>query len=225
MSKRVLALTGFACPASAWERFLGPEVRVVPLSEVVASCSSGHPLEWAKAARKHVADLQPRLLIAHDVGVLLALLSVLKLRKQPDYKVPRLLLFNGAFRGFDVFQATHPWRFQFATEARVRAEAERAGGEFDPWWNGRLGRMRTFYRYAILANLKEKLLRSGEKRFSALPITLIRSANDPYIPASSLDQLERDFQVAHSERFDYGHFPYTAVGLQRRVRALIGELG
>ena len=141
-----------------------------------------------------------------------------------------MTLFNGAFRRFDIFKANHPFRIQLMTLKKAVDEVESQGGTVDLDLEKHFPKIRAMYRYIILFGLTEKvssligleeLIVPAGKAAAGIPIQLIASTNDPYIPLESIRQLIKDFPMQRVIELEYGHYPYSID--RSRILPLIEE--
>ena len=228
---RRLIVTGLACPSEPWIKLLGDSEgsRVITLHEVLEHTTSSDPRHMSRYVTEQIERFQPASLIAHDLGVPMTLLSLLRLNRRGLALDTRVTLFNGAFHKFDIFRANHAFRIQLMTTGRCIREIESQGGEVDIRLKKHLARIRAMYRLIILFGVAEKVSHSfGLEDFISLrgkflvktPLQVIASRNDPYIPFEALEQLRRDFRPERFLTLDYGHFPYST-SQPARIRGLI----
>lgn len=219
MAKR-LVITGLPCPAEAWSRFLGPDSdqRIIPIREVFENTTTSDPREMSRYVTEQILREKPSSILCHDMGVPLTLMSLLRLKRRGKLHPMRLTIFNGAFRKVPLSRARQPLRIQFIPLHRVIRDVENQGGQVDWDLKPYMPRIRAMYRSAIRYRMIEKLTSAlglediagfSPKNRLGIPIQIIASPNDPYLPFDSIDQLRRDIS---SERFievEYGHFPYS----------------
>lgn len=215
-----LVVTGLACPPETWTKFLGSEKgqRIIPLYEVFENTPSADLREMSRYITKQIEDFSPDSIIAHDLGVPLTLISLLRLKNRGMPLKAKITLFNGAFRNFNVLRATHPFRVQWLSLRKAIREIETHGGQVDLRLKKHIAKIRSMYRYIILYVLKERaghwlgideLLGFPSKLCFKNNIQIIASASDPYIPKESLAQLKDDCAPKRYFELDYGHFPYS----------------
>lgn len=216
-----LVITGLPCPSEAWSEFLGDHEgqRILPIREVFENSSSSDPRELSRYVTRQIASYQPDSIVAHDLGVPLTVLSLLRLNKRGKMLDVPVTLFNGAFRRVDLFKANHPLRIQFMSANRAIREVESRGGCVDLGLMPFMGRIRAMYRLVILYRLGEtigswvgldEVVRFADRGLMKAPIQIIASRNDPYIPFEAVEQLARDVSAVRFVERPYGHFPYTA---------------
>jgi pimeloyl-ACP methyl ester carboxylesterase len=219
-----LVITGLPCPAAIWDSFLGNKPRrgftqrVIPMREVLEHCPSPDPRQMANYISTQITDFRPDSIVCHDLGVALTLLSLLKIqRKEPSFR-PRVTVFNGAFRRVNPIKAPHLFKVQFMRDRNVIREVEARGGKVDLTLRPYLPRIRAMYRLILLFRVTEQissafglddLIGSGGERTLKLPVQIIASPNDPYIPIESVRRLSQDFGVRRFVELRYGHFPYS----------------
>lgn len=216
-----LVITGVPCSAEAWEAFLGPHgnQRILTFREVLENSESSDPREMSRYVTREIEAFRPDSVVAHDMGVPLTVLSLLRLNKRGKFLDTRVTFFNGSFRRVNLLKANHPFRIQFMTRKRAIREVESRGGSVDLGLAEHMGRIRAMYRLILLYRLGESLGswiglddlvgftdRSGLKA----PIQIIASRNDPYIPFAAVEGLARDVSATRFVERAYGHFPYSA---------------
>ncbi len=216
-----LVITGLPCPAVAWEDFLGarPDQRIVPFREVLEHCDSSDPRELSRYITQQIETFRPRFIIAHDMGVPLTVLSLLRLNKKGKCLDTRVTFFNGSFRGVNLIKANHPFRIQLMSRAKAIREVESRGGKVDLGLGEYMGRIRAMYRLIMIYRLGEslgswlgldELVGFADRAKLMSPIQVIASRNDPYIPFEAVEGLARDVSALRFIERAYGHFPYTA---------------
>ena len=229
---RRLIVTGLACPPDPWLALFGEkDVRVITLHEVMEHTASADPRQMSRYVTEQIESYRPESLIAHDLGVPMTLLSLLRLNRRGLALDTKVTLFNGAFHKFDVFKANHAFRIQLMTTRRCIREIEAQDGQVDLRLKKHLPRIRAMYRLIILFGVAEKVSHTfGLEDFITLrgkfsvksPLQIIASRNDPYIPLEALEQLRRDFRPRRFLAFDYGHYPYST-SQPNRLRRLLEE--
>ena len=126
-----------------------------------------------------------------------------------------MLLFQGPFVKV-IFGITV--RIQWLPYKRAAAEVLKHGGQVDFRLRTHMGRIRAMYRYIVMFNLVEGIATrlqlermAGVSSVPALrmPMQLIVSPDDPYIPYDAIQQLRMDFRIKTYHEVAYGHFPYT----------------
>jgi pimeloyl-ACP methyl ester carboxylesterase len=219
MLKRLI-VSGLPCPAATWEKFLGKRKnqRIISFREVLEHSRSADPRELAVYIAHELEKERPQSILCHDIGVPLTLMALLRLRRRGSHWPTRVTVFNGAFRQVSLFKANHPLRAQVMTQKQLIREVEKYGGEVDRSLSEYLPRIRAIYRYVILYRLSEKLTSflglddfagfPSKSRFP-VPVQIIASRNDPFLPFESIEQLRRDLRTADWVEVDYGHFPYS----------------
>lgn len=218
-----LVVTGVPCPAEAWETFLGPRPnqRILPFREVLENCASSDPRELSRYVTAQIEAFRPQSIIAHDLGVPLTLLSLLRLNKKGKFLDTRVTFFNGTFRRVNLIKANHPIRIQLMTQRQAIREVESRGGKVDLGLAPYMGRIRAMYRLILLYRLGEslgswlgldELVGFADRTKLKAPIQIIASPNDPYIPFSAVEGLGRDIRAVRWVEHAYGHFPYSVDG-------------
>jgi len=217
---RRLVVTGIPCAPSAWENFLGShsDQRIISFYEILEHSQSADPRQMAEYVQSQIELFEPASIVCHDMGVPLTLMSILRMRKRGVPFDSCLTLFNGAFRGVDIFKASHPFRVQLMSTKRAVREVESHGGIIDRRLEKYIGRIRAMYRLIILYGIAEKLSNSlGLDQFFGLPsrfplkvpVQMIASPNDPYIPFEAIERLRMDTGAKRFFLLEYGHFPYS----------------
>lgn len=216
-----LVITGLPCPVEAWESFLGArkDQRILPFREVLEHCDSSDPRELSRYVTQQIEMFRPQSIVAHDMGVPLTVLSLLRLNKRGKCLDTRVTFFNGSFRGVNLLKANHPFRIQVMTRKKAIREVESRGGKVDLGLAPHLGRIRAMYRLIMLYRLGEslgswlgldELVGFADRSKLKAPIQIIASPNDPYIPFDAVEGLARDVSAVRVVERAYGHFPYTA---------------
>lgn len=209
-----LIISGFACPKEPWVDFLGNERhRVIPFSEVLQNTKGLNFLNTINYVKEQIKIEQPNSIICHDFGTFLTLMALIKLKKENCHLRSKLTIFNGAFRGFDVLTATHPFKMQLINYKQLKDLIEKSGGHIDSAYIDLLPRVKGIYRQVILMSLINKLkaLFSNLKNLNidlGLDVQIIASKNDPYVPFSCMEQIKNDFKNQRFIEHNYGHFPY-----------------
>jgi len=221
-----LIVGGFPCSATAWEAIFPPchEQQIIPFSDIFSSYDSSFT-SLIKCCHKIIQDFEPTSIILHDISVILGLLSLIRLQKQ-DYPItPKIILFNGAFRGFNVFKAPHPFKIQFISFEKMSSIVSSQGGEIDPYFHSQYKKIRKLYRQiifgSIIAMLQEILSPKVKKQIDLKnKILILASNNDAYIPYGCLERIRDEFAHTKIEPVNYGHFPYSSLdrsSIYRRV--------
>lgn len=216
-----LVITGVPCSAEAWEAFLGPQKnqRILPFREVLEHCDSSDPRELSRYVTQQIETFRPQSIVAHDMGVPLTVLSLLRLNKKGKCLDTRVTFFNGSFRRVNLLKANHPFRIQLMSQKKAIREVESRGGIVDLELAKHMGRIRAMYRLIMLYRLGEslgswlgldELVGFADRSHLKSPIQIIASRNDPYIPFDAIERLARDVSAVRFVERAYGHFPYTA---------------
>lgn len=224
---RRLVITGYPCSSEPWRKLLGDDDTViVTLADLIESAGTADIRQLAKALGPFIEHKVPEHIVAHDIGLtvtILALLSRIKRRIQ----LPRsVILFNGAFSGFDVFAARHPIWLQFKSTNKIARELESNGVLMDERLKKHSSKIRSMYRQIIAASLLDKvsglIITKPAKTFHwPIKTLIIEGTNDPYIPRSSIDQLAATLAVTERVIGYDGHFPY--LGDQAKIRKLVDD--
>lgn len=228
-----LVVTGIACPKEAWIQFLGDHKyqRIITVRELFANVNSSDPRELSKYVTNVIEEYKPRSIIAHDLGVVLSLLSLIRLSWKKLQFNTKLTLFNGIVRGINLFKTRHLFRVQFMSVKSAIRELKSKGGKVDYQLSRYFPRIRALFRMVIIYGITEKLsdlfgigeLIGFSKSVHRLkiPIQIIASKNDPYIPFESILRLKHDLKPAFFYELEYGHFPYS--GDRAKITKLIEE--
>lgn len=227
-----LIITGLPCPPQAWEKLFGHPKgqRIIPMVEVFENTDSPDLREMSRYVAQEIERFKPTSIVAHDLGVPLALLSLIRLQRRGRAPQVKLTLFNGAFRKIDVLKAPHPFRVQWMSMRRAIREVESQGGTVDLRLKPYMSRIRAMYRLIILYSLAEKvqsilglenIVNFSGRSLTRIPVQVIGSPNDPYIPFTSVEQLRKDFGAKRFVEVNYGHFPYSVA--KNRIAPLVEE--
>lgn len=212
-----LIISGLGCPKHAWEKVFPSEqnTKIIPLSEVLDNCPHNDLRLLAQSLEPIISSYQPDVIILHDFGVILGLLALTRMQKQGVELKAKLVIFNGSFRGFNVYKTRHPFKIQLANFDLIKKKISKVGGELDESLRKHFSRIKKIYRQVILASTIG-LIKNLFKKPASLNLNLgndiliIASSNDPFIPMDSLHIIANDFKHTHMEIYDYGHFPYSA---------------
>jgi hypothetical protein len=223
MSKAGIVLAGFGCKPESWQNWLKQSPQQDEISFDVFNIFDY--LEWSKEAdiRKmasavclHLQKARPPILIMHDFGVTIGLMALLKLKKRGDYFPQKIILLNGAFRGFDVLKSRHPFTMQIVGVPHIEQSMRLSGGTVDPRFKTHLSQIRQVYRQVILASLLFRWRKPAPIPLNfACEVNLVLSQNDPYIPIEALHQLVEDLSTPANSLtvtwHQYRHFPYSGL--------------
>jgi pimeloyl-ACP methyl ester carboxylesterase len=229
---RRLVVTGYPCSEAPWRRLFPEEdCRILTLAEVMERVESHDLRRMADVVQETIQAGNFRTVIAHDIGVTTTILALLRLLRRNEKAGPeKLVLFNGAFSHFSVFEAPHPLRIQLKSAAKVKAELARLGVEVDPRLMPRLPAVKKMYRLIIAASIEQSIRRLLGRKANGpslpVPTLILEGVDDPFIPRSSIDGLERLFSDVRRVQAYVGHFPYQdiAAGLRSLIDAFDGAL-
>ncbi len=228
-----LVVTGIACPSDVWAQFLGKNEcqRIITIREIFANVSSSDPRELSKYVTSVIEEYKPQSIICHDMGVPLTLLSLIRLSWRNFYFITKVTLFNGILRGINLLKTTHLFKAQFMTVRGAIKELRSKGGKVDFQLSQYFPRIKAMFRMILLYGISEKLsdlfgigeLTGFSKRvhYLKVPIQIIASRNDPYIPYESILRLKNDLKPIRFYELEYGHFPYS--GEKRKIIELIED--
>ena len=208
-----LIVTGFPCSSEPWRKvFASGDNTFLPLAEVIRLEGCADIRKMTSTVNSTIEALSPDQIVAHDIGLTTALLALIRRRKKDQTLPSSLVLFNGAFSGFDVFKAPHPIWIQLKPEFIIRRELSNLGVILDPHLCSFIPEIRKMYRQIIAVSIMDKLrlTRHRTRAISNWPIKtlLIEGINDPFIPKSSIDKLELLLPGVRRVVGYEGHFPY-----------------
>ena len=185
----------------------------LPLSEQIRLAGKSDLKALGKVIAEEVLTLRPDAMIVHDFGLTTGLLGLIRARrKDPSLKI-KLVAFNGAMRGFDVFKSTHPFTMQLMTFEKLKKIMNAKGIEVDPYFENKMLEARALYRQVIAMSLISNFCSIFRKQ-TTLNIDsgdlalILASTNDPFIPFKCLELLKQDIKNSLLEKVEYGHFPY-----------------
>lgn len=212
---RRLVMGGFPCSATAWETLFPScdEQQIVPFSQIFSSYD-GSFFSVINGCQEIIKNFQPTSIILHDISVSLGLLSLIRLQRYNYPIAPRVVIFNGAFRGFNVFKAPHPLKIQFTSFEKMAELVSSQGGIVDLSFKPHYKKIRKFYRQIIFGSIaalvQEKLFSKAKAKIDLKnKILIFASNNDKYIPRECLERIQSDFLHTQIEFIKYGHFPYS----------------
>jgi hypothetical protein len=232
---KAIAVTGFACPAQKWKEFLRPlgNVPVTSFRELLENAENPRDLRsLGRYVGTQIDLLKPELLIAHDFGVPILIMGLMRVRrKNPDYR-PRVLLFNSALRGLNLLKTTHPMRIQIKNWKQITALVEEGGGDCDPGLEKFLPQIKAIYRQVIAkALLDQAQSLMGKTRAAQLDlgksVLVFRSNTDPYFSGETVQKMADDIAGSQVVKLDYGHFPYSLpfARYEEEIRKWLAESG
>jgi pimeloyl-ACP methyl ester carboxylesterase len=169
----------------------------------------------AKVAEEFLLHTRPDMLVLHDYGVTLGLLGLMRAQRKDPTFVPRIVLFNGVLRTFNIWQARHPFWIQFTALERLKLLIQKQKADFDPALVDLYPEVKRIYRrvifFGILTGIRKILRLKSAAPINLSPhILILASLNDPFIPAENLEELHRDLLNSKIEYIDYRHFPYCS---------------
>jgi pimeloyl-ACP methyl ester carboxylesterase len=227
-----LIICGIPCAEGAWKDLFpdkqGVEQKIVTFYEIFSENYRNKDFfDLVKGVQKVIKEFNPSVIMMHDIGVSFGLIAMMQLlRKKTELNARKIVIFNGAFRGFNVLRSTHPVRIQMMSYETFVREVARGGGEPDARLEKHYADLRHLYRqisYASITNLVSGLFVSREVNQVDLgcEILVIASRNDPYISFGCLQRIEKEFKNCKLVTSDYGHFPYA--GNRDEIRALVSK--
>lgn len=209
-----LIVTGFPCAEAAWRKlFPDTNDQILTLAQVIRSAKSHDLRKMAKVVDQVISAGGFDHVICHDIGVTTTLLALLSINKR-KIPVPGLLtMFNGAFTGFDVFEASHPVWFQIKPKTRIVKDLAASGVDIDSDILEFFPLIRKMYRQIIAVSLLQKIKREQVRSLN-LPVSamILEGENDAFIPKSSIDALQKLFSRVKRQYAYDGHFPYLGTG-------------
>ncbi len=220
MRKR-LVITGLPCPAQTWEKLLGEseEQRIITAREILTHTKGTDPRALSRYLTDVMEEERPGSILCHGLGVPLTLLALMRLKRRGVELDSKLTIFNGGFRHVPLSKVRHPLRMQWTSLRKILHEVRRNGGEVDMGLMPFAARIRGVFRALILNRLAEKMtlslglefLDSFPKRAGlSMPVQIIASPNDPYLPFEYMEKLRDDLLPERFISLPYGHFPYSA---------------
>lgn len=215
---KTLLITGFACNKAAWSSIFShnqEDFFHFTFADQLKQSKKGDLRQLARVTAKIISDMKPDVLVLHDFGVTSGLLGLLRAQKKVPTLCPKLIIFDGAMRGFDVFKTPHPFWIQFMSPAQIKKGVLEAGGTFDEELLLYLSEIKAIYRQVIAVSLKEKWDNLLKKNLSQkwnvnAPSLIIASPNDMFTTPICLKYLAEDLvPKAKLIEIAYGHFPYS----------------
>jgi len=215
---RTLLISGFACDEKPWQTLfpLPPsDFFHLTFAEQLTRAKRGDLRQLARETSKVISEFKPDVLVLHDFGLTSGLLGLLRAQKRDPSIAPRIIFFDGAMRGFDIFKTRHPLRIQMMNPKQIKAAVLKAGGSFDERLLHFIPEIKAIYRQAILVSLKEKWLKLlGRKTAQKWKVNtsslIIASPNDLYTTPICLKFLAEDLEPkGEFVEMAYGHFPYS----------------
>lgn len=219
---------GIPCSATAWNRLFPQEChveqKIVPFFDIFSkNYQNRNFYDLVCVFKDIIQNYKPDEIYLHDISVTLGLLALIKINKSsqdPNFK-PRIIIFNGAFRGFNVFKALHPLRIQWISFESFEKTVALHGGDVDLRFKLVFTNLRYLYRqlaFSSAISIIKNFFKSSITRKINLrcKILILASKTDPYIPFECLRFIERDFSNSELKIIDYGHFPYSGdIGMIR----------
>lgn len=211
-----LIITGFACCESSWEKsFSSLQLDIIPLNSLISKF--GPDLKAIiKGVKKILVKENYDTLILHDFGVTIGLAALTSLQKISSFKSPKIILFNGVFRGFNVFRSLHPVKVNIFPLSFVRNSIYESNGSMSEWYVSNYLSIRKIYRQVIFISCRELFLDIFTKELGRplkidlkTKIKFFYSKNDPFLTSVSIDQLLFDFENIQKVEIEYGHYPYS----------------
>jgi len=223
-----LIISGIPCLPQAWQKLFPKEENI---EQKIISFINVFVTYYYK--NKKLSDLvpfisdviqefQPNQIILHDIGVTLGILALMRARKANNTMRQTVIIFNGAFSGFDVNKSTHPIRIQSMSYSDFEQEVQEQGGEINPQYKNHYSAIKELYQQITeisrrqISEVNEKRLipdslqqKTNSKIDLGEAVLIIASRNDPYIHFECLEILKETLANSHLKIIDYGHFPYS----------------
>ncbi|MBM4253578.1 MAG: hypothetical protein FJ146_16545 [Deltaproteobacteria bacterium] len=199
---------------------------IVTLADLIDSAGSADIRQLAKALGPLIEHEAPEQVVAHDIGLTVTILALL-FRIKRGFQLPRsVILFNGAFSGFDVLVARHPIWIQLKSTNKIAQELASKGVVMDDRLKQHSSKIRSMYRQIIAVSLLDKvssiiIAKPVKTLHWPIKTLIIEGVNDPYIPRSAIDQLATTLAVTERVIGYEGHFPY--LGDKVKIRKLVDE--
>jgi hypothetical protein len=223
-----LIISGIPCSQQAWLKLFPKEdnvdQRIIPFIDIFEKYyyKNKRFSDLIPSVAEIISEFEPNQIILHDIGVNLGLLAILNAREKKHYLLQTVIIFNGAFRGFDVSKSTHPVRIQSMSYEEFEREVKNNGGEVDPRYRDHYPALQEFY--LQIANTSKKQIEEANKDKSRQNFLLqknvpkidlggsaliLASHNDPYIHHECLEILNQTLINSQLQWIDYQHFPYS----------------
>lgn len=216
-----LIIGGIPCSATAWSKLFpeedGVEQKIIPFFDVISRHYQKRNFsDLVYAIRIIIQEYKPDIVILHDIGVTLGLLALIKIKKihmNVDFK-PSIIIFNGAFRGFNILQALHPLKIQWMSYKSFKNQVKLSGGQVDSRFASVFSDLKHLYRQLVIISVMSLLtnffkMRNAHPIEIKCPILILASPNDTYIPFDCMKFIERDFSNSVLKIIYYRHFPYS----------------
>jgi len=226
LMKRLIIL-GIPCASQAWLKLFPvsctEEQIILPFIELFSKNFNKNKklTDLVPDVVETILTFKPDQIVMHDLGVTLGILALINARKINCELKPNVIIFNGAFKGFDVEKSPHPLRIQSMTYDTFLKEVFDHGGEVDERYQDHFTSIQLLYQQIIMVSKKEKIeynqksiLQEKAVLYNAVidlggEVLLIASRNDPYIHFECLELLEKTIANSHLTEIPYGHFPYA----------------
>lgn len=211
-----LIITGIPCTLQAWKTIFPNETdveqKIISFIDIFEKYyyTNKKLTDLVPFLIKTIHEFQPDQVVLHDMSVSIGLLAIINAKKINNHHYPEIIIFNGAFSGFDVTKSPHPIRIQDMSYEEFEQEVKSNGGEVDPKYRKHYSAIKQLYQEVTLIS-KKQLAEKKEKLSIDLGsnILILASRDDPYIHFECLEDLEKIFVNSHLCVVDYGHFPYS----------------
>lgn len=212
-----LVITGFPCSKKSWLPLVDSfPTMIITLADLLELGQSTNLKKLAKQVEQTILDASPTRIVAHDLGVTILLIALLRLHKKKKDFLGEVILFNGAFSRFNVFKARHPLRIQPYSFERLREEMlEVEGVEVDDRYQSLLPLVKILYLkialFSVIRSLRQIVTKHKQTK---LPLEnrfkILLGIGDPYIPEESLRELQEILKDVVCYQVFQGHFPYSS---------------
>jgi hypothetical protein len=215
---KTLVVTGFACTERRWDDFLSS----VENRKIISFKAQLEGAEDAKDLRSlgryvssQIETYKPELIFAHDFGVATLVMGLLRVRRKNSSYMPKVILFNSALRGLNLFRTTHPLRIQAMSWDKIRHLIIQSGGDCDSELEKFLPSIKAIYRQVVMNAFLDFWKTLVKKKPSPHSLTLgssvlvFKSDTDPYFPGTTIQKMADDIASSQIVPMDYGHFPYS----------------
>jgi len=215
---KTLVITGFACSEQKWHDFLSSieDRKILSFRSQLEGADNSKDLRsLGRYVASQIEITKPKLILAHDFGVPTLVMGLLRVRRKNPSYLPKVVLFNSALRGLNLFLTTHPLRIQAMGWDKILQLIMKSGGDCDSELAKFLPSIKAIYRQVVLNALLDcgKSLLKKEPKPQGLTlgtsVLIFRSDTDPYFPGGTVQKMADDIASSHIVRMDYGHFPYS----------------
>lgn len=221
-----LIISGIPCLPEAWQALFpndaNNETKIISFIELFSEKYYKNRLlsDLIPALIDIILEFKPDQIVMHDMGVTIGILALIKARASSIFLINEIVIFNGAFTGFDVSKSNHPIRIQSMSYEEFANEIKKHGGKVDPLYKEHFTAIQVLYKQ-IAEKSKAKMagsktnhssfstMKTGNKIDLGSPVLILASPNDPYIHFDCLEELKLTLANSHLKIINYGHFPYS----------------